>query len=205
MARAYDRSLVDRMQAGVSHVEEDGLLIELRPIPDDDRPHALDPRVYEATLPKLSFAGKDLPLGDVHAMRRRPAKPTLAIGAREVRSETRLAWMGGHGIYVHLWIPNGLPEKAPVAVYLHGGLRARALTCTACATAAATMGFSSALARCPRQMTSSSWCQASCARCLASAPVAAPMRATSKGRAPASWQAAREGPAGRRPRHRPTG
>ena len=121
MARAYDRSLVDRMQAGVSHVVEDGLLIELRPVPDDDRQHALDPRVYEATLPKLSFAGKDLPLGDVHAVRRRPAKPTLAIGAREVRSETRLAWMGGHGIYVHLWIPNGLPEKAPVAVYLHGG------------------------------------------------------------------------------------
>ena len=50
MARTYDEGLVGRIEKGVRHIDVDGLDVELRPIPDDDREHVLDPRVLELTL-----------------------------------------------------------------------------------------------------------------------------------------------------------
>ena len=51
MARTYDRSLVDTIASKAHVIDDNGLAVELRPLPDDDRPHALDPRVLAATLP----------------------------------------------------------------------------------------------------------------------------------------------------------
>ena len=50
MARTYDKAIVDNIERGVRHIEEDGLDIELRPIPDDDRENVVDPRVLALTL-----------------------------------------------------------------------------------------------------------------------------------------------------------
>ena len=86
MARTYDRSLVDTIASKAHVIDDNGLAVELRPLPDDDRPHVLDPRVLAATLPKLASPGVDVAMDDVMAMRKRPIKPTYPIHAGTVTS-----------------------------------------------------------------------------------------------------------------------
>ena len=121
MARTYDRALVDAIAKGARTIDVDGLRVELRPVPDDDRPFALDPRVLEATLPKLGGAKVDVAMDDVLSMRKRPIKPTFPIHTAEVERETRIMWLKGRGIPVHIWRPANVRPNAPLAVYLHGG------------------------------------------------------------------------------------
>ena len=121
MARTYDRSLVDTIASKAHVINDNGLAVELRPLPDDDRPHALDPRVLAATLPKLASPGVDVAMDDVMAMRKRPIKPTYPIHTGKVTRATRLMWLAGRGIPVHIWTPENARADAPLFVYLHGG------------------------------------------------------------------------------------
>ena len=121
MARAYDPSLVKAIAEGDHTIDADGLSVELRPVPDDARPHALDPRILANTLPKLSGAKSDVSMDDVVAMRKRPIKETRRIDDRRVSRTTRIMWLDGRGIPVHIWVPEDARTGAPVAVYLHGG------------------------------------------------------------------------------------
>lgn len=121
MARRYDRCLAEAI-AGKSRTElVDGLAIEMRPVPDDGRPHVLDPRILANTLPKLSGDKPDVAMDDVMAMRKRPIKETLRIDGGGVTRTTRLMWFDGRGIPVHIWTPAAAAPDAPIAVYLHGG------------------------------------------------------------------------------------
>lgn len=121
MARAYDRLLVDLIRKRARVIEADGLAIELRPVPDDDREHALDPRVLAATLPKLESPCADVSMRDVHAMRSRPPKPTNVIDGADIARTTTLVALPGRDIRMHLWVPSDIGECAPIVVYLHGG------------------------------------------------------------------------------------
>ena len=121
MARTYDRSLVDTIASKAHVIDDNGLAVELRPLPDDDRPHVLDPRVLAATLPKLASPGVDVAMDDVLSMRKRPIKPIYPIHTSEVERETRIMWLKGRGIPVHIWRPANVRPNAPLAVYLHGG------------------------------------------------------------------------------------
>ena len=53
---------------------DDGTELELRPMPDEEREHALDPRVYELTQKRLSGAFVTPAGVDFEAMRKRPNK-----------------------------------------------------------------------------------------------------------------------------------
>ncbi len=121
MARTYDPSLVQAIREKSHVIKADGLAIELRPVPDDDRPHALDPRVLANTLPKLDGTFADVAMDDVVAMRKRSIKPIFCIHEGEVARETRIMWLDGRGIPVHIWIPASQRANSPLAVYLHGG------------------------------------------------------------------------------------
>lgn len=121
MARSYDRALVARIGETARVIDVRGLPVELRPVPDDDREHALDPRVLASTIAKLEPHGADVPMSDVLAMRKRPVRPTFAADEDDVSFETRLIRLEDRAIYVHLWRPEGMAQGAPVAVYLHGG------------------------------------------------------------------------------------
>ena len=55
--RAYDPDLVRRIREGARVVDEDGLALELRPVPDDDREHVLDPRCLAYSRAKIAARG----------------------------------------------------------------------------------------------------------------------------------------------------
>ena len=56
--RTYDDSYADLIEQGATKVIlADGLELELRPMPDESREHALDPRVFELTRKRLSGEG----------------------------------------------------------------------------------------------------------------------------------------------------
>ncbi|MCH4054257.1 MAG: alpha/beta hydrolase [Atopobiaceae bacterium] len=121
MARTYDEGLVGRIEKGVRHIDVDGLDVELRPIPDDDREHVLDPRVLELTLKKLHGAVTVVAMDDVIAMRSRPNKETHPIDDGHVTETRQIMYLEGRGIPLHLFRPDGLEGLAPVFLFIHGG------------------------------------------------------------------------------------
>lgn len=121
MARTYDRALVDAIKQKAHVIDADGLKVELRPVPDDDREFALDPRILAATLPKLQGEEVVVPMDDILSMRKRAIKPTFPINEGEVSRITRIMWFDGRGISVHIWTPANKRDDAPIAVYIHGG------------------------------------------------------------------------------------
>ena len=98
MARTYDRSLVDTIASKAHVINDNGLAVELRPLPDDDRPHALDPRVLAATLPKLASPGvgtatgrlKTLQTISLHSFERAPPPMRkIRLTGRSISSSVR--------------------------------------------------------------------------------------------------------------------
>ena len=121
MARTYDESLVAAIEAGVRRVEEDGLELELRPIPDDDREHVLDPRVLELTLRKMGGAVTVVAMDDVISMRSRPNKETHPIDDGSVVETRQIMNFGDRGIPLHVWRPENARPGSPVFYFIHGG------------------------------------------------------------------------------------
>jgi acetyl esterase len=121
MARTYDKAIVDNIERGVRHIEEDGLDIELRPIPDDDRENVLDPRVYAYAHAKIMGAVKTVAMDDVVQMRGRLNKETHPFAEGEVASSVEIADLGDRGIPVHILRPASAKPGAPVVEYVHGG------------------------------------------------------------------------------------
>lgn len=123
MARTYDKSIVANIQPRVRYIQEDGLDIELRPIPDDDREHVLDPRVLELTLKKMGGAVRVVAMDDVISMRSRPNKETYPIDDEDGVVETRqIVRFADRGIPIHMWRPAASEaDVLPLIYFIHGG------------------------------------------------------------------------------------
>lgn len=126
--RTYDASFADIIAAGTRIVVlDDGTELELRPMPDEEREHALDPRVYELTQKRLSGAFVTPAGVDFEAMRKRPNKENHDIddgNVTETVETMRLTGRDGddlRDIELYVFTPEGLAEPAPVVAFYHGG------------------------------------------------------------------------------------
>ncbi len=119
--RTYDVALVDRIAERAKVVEEDGLAIESRPVPDDDRENVVDPRVLALTLKKLSGEVAIIPMNDVVTMRGRLNKPTYPIISTKVEHRVELMEFPDRWIPLHVWTPENHEAGTPVLCYFHGG------------------------------------------------------------------------------------
>lgn len=120
--RTYDDSYADLIEQGATKVIlADGLELELRPMPDESREHALDPRVFELTRKRLS--GEFItPSGmDFEAMRNRPNKENHNIDSGDVIEAVETMELDGRKVALYVFTPAGLEEPAPVLAYFHGG------------------------------------------------------------------------------------
>ena len=126
--RTYDASFADIIAEGARVVSlDDGTELELRPMPDEKREHALDPRVYELTKKRLSGAFATPSGMDFEAMRKRPNKENHNIDDGAVIETVETMHLTGRDddaardIELYVFTPAGLSERAPIAVFYHGG------------------------------------------------------------------------------------
>ena len=118
--RAYDPDLVRRIREGARVVDEDGLALELRPVPDDDREHVLDPRCLAYSRAKIAARGT-APAKTFLEERRGLGKPAQRYDEGTAAYRLELADLHGRSIPVHVIDPAGRQAPSPVLVYLHGG------------------------------------------------------------------------------------
>jgi acetyl esterase/lipase len=117
----YDAELPEAMARGARVVREDGLDVEVRPVPDDDRPHAMDPRVVarwnahgllrtdEGTPAERRAAGRVLRVASVE------------LDGVDVRESDVEAPLEGRAVGLHLVRPADAEGALPVVFFLHGG------------------------------------------------------------------------------------
>lgn len=122
--RKYDPSLVDAMEEKEFHMDKDGLDVLVKPVPDDDRPHVMDPRLYEiAAKKKTMFANRAKGGFRLSNERYRPDKVTYELTTVPIACEERLIDVD-HDHMIDLYIYRREDDEGkvlPLMIYLHGG------------------------------------------------------------------------------------
>jgi acetyl esterase/lipase len=119
--RQYERILVDKIEAGARTIEEGGLTIECRPVPDDSRDHALDPRVVELFRRRKSGEFPTPKGNDIMSMRTRPNKESHQIDSGRVTERVVQMDFPDRSLQLFLFEPHFYEGGKPALVYLHGG------------------------------------------------------------------------------------
>ncbi|HIZ45745.1 MAG TPA: alpha/beta hydrolase [Candidatus Olsenella pullistercoris] len=123
--RTYDAALVAAMRERERTEDVDGVPVVMKPIPDDNREHVLDPRVREVAARKRAMFAERAERAGGYSLaneRWRPDKVTRDLTTGEVVETERLIGVGGtHRIDVFTYRAASAPACARVLVFLHGG------------------------------------------------------------------------------------
>lgn len=122
--RKYDRALVDAIREKQYTEVVDGMEILFKPVPDDDRPHAMDPRLFEiASNKKKMFSQRAQGGFRLSNERFRPDKVTYDLAEAEIVCDERLISVNGdHMIDLFIYRrADDAGKVTPVMIYLHGG------------------------------------------------------------------------------------
>lgn len=121
--REYDQKLVSLIQQKAYTENVDGIDIIMKPVPDDDRLHVVDPRVVETTRIKMNVKALDRNAKfSLSGQRVRPDKVSHDITTTDVKeAEDLVAINDDHYIDVYTFTPEQYEAGRPVLVYLHGG------------------------------------------------------------------------------------
>lgn len=121
--RLYDRKLIDQIHGKQYTINEDGLEILYKPVPDDDRPHAMDPRLYQIAAKKKSMFAQRAAAGwKLSQERYRPDKITYDLTETEILCDERLIPIDDdHMIDLYIYRRKDDTGVLPLMIYLHGG------------------------------------------------------------------------------------
>ena len=122
--RKYDKALVQTIRDLQYTSEEDGMQMLFKPVPDDRREHAMDPRLYEiAANKKKMFSSRAKGGFRLSNERNRPDKVTYDLTETEVVCDEKLIHVNGdHYIDLFIYRRADIGDAVtPVMVYLHGG------------------------------------------------------------------------------------
>ncbi|MBQ6333693.1 MAG: alpha/beta hydrolase [Erysipelotrichaceae bacterium] len=122
--RKYDRKLVEEIRNRQYVKNVDGIDILFKPVPDDDREHAMDPRLFEiASMKKKMFSDRAKGGYRLSNERYRPDKVTYDLIEEEINCDERLIPVNGtHMIDLYIYRRADInDEVTPVLIYLHGG------------------------------------------------------------------------------------
>jgi len=121
MSRTYDSKLVGAIGDGMRVEIVDGLDVEMYPVPDDPRPHALDPRVFDLYQRRKRGEFPTPKGNDLMAMRTRPNKENHSV-VDGVEHDVLTMDFGDRSIHLHVFrAADNVDANAPVLVYVHGG------------------------------------------------------------------------------------
>jgi acetyl esterase len=121
--RKYAKQLLDQIHAK-EHVETvDGVPVLMKPVPDDDRPHVLDPRLLDVIRMKRKMFAQRAQKGyRLSQERYRPDKVTEDLCTVEIDVDEKLIDIGhDHKIDIYLYRRHADQGCLPVLIYLHGG------------------------------------------------------------------------------------
>lgn len=119
--RKYDSAEVDDIASRARTCKQaNGLVLEIRPVPGDNREHVLDSRVYERARARI-VAGGGNGDGDVIAFRTRPNKETHSIEGGGVNHHVVIMDLDDRGIPLHVYTPEGHESGSPALIFYHGG------------------------------------------------------------------------------------
>lgn len=123
MLREYSAELLDALKDGCRTINEKGLDIIVKPIPDDGREGAVDPRVLANAQKSAAGTAASMPpsLTSLLGVRRRPLKADNELVSSEIIFNEFLVDAGDHLINVYTWEPSERPHPSPALFYLHGG------------------------------------------------------------------------------------
>lgn len=122
--RKYDRTLVDAMRAKQHTEVADGVEVTSKPVPDSDRAHAMDPRVYDiAVRKKALFDRRAQAKWKLSDERCRPDKVTYDLVEDPIeRDEFLIRVNDDHMIDLYTFRrADEMDATLPALVYLHGG------------------------------------------------------------------------------------
>ncbi len=121
--RQYDKNLVEMIQKKTYTETIDGIDIIMKPVPDDDRKHVMDPRVVETTKIKMQVKSLDRNQKfTLYGTRVRPDKVSYDITTTNVQEDEDLIEINDtHYIDVYTFTPESYEKNKPVLLYLHGG------------------------------------------------------------------------------------
>lgn len=121
MHREYDPALIGVLQNETYLIQEDGLDITVKPVPDDARRHVLDPRVLANASKPAGAAAPSPSWTSLLGVRRRTLKADCELASTEVAFDEFLIEAGDHKIDLYSWSPARRSDSSPVLLYLHGG------------------------------------------------------------------------------------
>ncbi len=121
MGRQYDEALIGAISGRSFITEKRGLEVQIRPVPDDEREHVLDPRILEVSRKKMRNVSMSPSWTSLIGMRHRPDKPTYRLLDGEVQRDEVLMEAADRYIDLFVWTPPNHKEASPALVYLHGG------------------------------------------------------------------------------------
>lgn len=121
--REYDPKLVSMIQQKTYVENIDDVDIIMKPVPDDDRQHVVDPRVVETTKIKMTVKSLDRHSKfSLYGTRVRPDKVSYDITKTHIQEDEDLVEINGdHYIDVYTFTPENYEAGRPVLIYLHGG------------------------------------------------------------------------------------
>lgn len=121
--RKYDKNLVSQIKVKEYIKSVDGIDILMKPVPDDEREHVLDPRVLEIVKQKKTMFAKRSQKGfRLSQERYRPDKVTYDLTTVDIDIEERLIPINNdHMIDIYIYQRTDDEGLRPAMIYLHGG------------------------------------------------------------------------------------
>lgn len=121
--RKYDSSLVNKIRKNAFVTEEEGISIINKVVPDDERPHVMDPRIFEIATAKYSMFREMAKAGwKLSNERYRPDKITYDLCESSIVEEEFLIEIDSdHMIDIFEFKPKNAVGLLPCMIYLHGG------------------------------------------------------------------------------------
>lgn len=126
--REYKLELLDKLGEGWV-IDENGVEIKIKSIPDDSRKGALDNRVLERTKKKMELVSSSLPQNKeediehilLEEIRSQVGTPNIDLTENEIKIYNRLIKIKDHYINVHIYDGDSKSKDKKAVVFFHGG------------------------------------------------------------------------------------
>ncbi len=119
----YDDMLIKKLNDKTYTINKDGIDIIIKPVPDDERDHVIDPRILKVIKEKEKLFAENSKKGySLRKERHRPDKKTYDITNQQIDCEETLINVNKtHMIDVYKFSPLDNNQPKPALLYLHGG------------------------------------------------------------------------------------